>query len=87
MVQCEQSSIRSHLRSKWCHCRKCNLVAKENDFAHINVEVLDAVRKGINLDIKWGLQRIELKTDLATVASWIRERRVKTKGANEGLVK
>ena len=32
---------------------------------------LDAVLKGINLAIKWGLREIEIKTDSATVLSWV----------------
>lgn len=65
---------------------------KKDDVAHINVAELDAVMKGINLALKWGLQNVEVRTDSATVFSWIQseatgERRVKTKGAAEMLVK
>ncbi|GAB1600614.1 uncharacterized protein LOC115212112 [Argonauta hians] len=65
---------------------------KKNDFSHVNVAELDAVMKGINLALKWGLRVIEIKTDSATVASWVRsavtgDRRIKTKGAAEMLIK
>ena len=65
---------------------------KKSDCSHINVAELDAAMKGINLALKWGLKGIEVKADSATVASWIRsvvtgERRVKTKGAAEMLIK
>lgn len=65
---------------------------KKNDFSHVNVAELDAVMKGINLTLKWGLRVIEIKTDSATVASWVRsavtgDRRIKTKGAAEMLIK
>lgn len=65
---------------------------KKNDFVHINVAELNAVMKSINLAIKSGLQRIEVKTDSATVTLWVRseipgERRVKTKRTDEVLVK
>ena len=45
---------------------------KKDDSTHINVAELDAMMKGINLALKWGLQAVEIKTDLATVASWIK---------------
>ena len=65
---------------------------KKNDCSHINVAELDAAMKGINLALKWGLKGIEIKTDSATVASWIRsavtgDKRIKTKGAAEMLIK
>ena len=65
---------------------------KKNDNAHINVAELDATIKGINLALKWGRQAVEIRTDSATVASWIKsevsgDRRTKTKGAAEMLIK
>ena len=65
---------------------------KKDDYKHINVAELEAVLRGINLAIKWGLRRITVITDSATVCGWINlslseERRVKTKGAAEVLVK
>ena len=65
---------------------------KKEDFNHINVAELDGVLKGINLAVKWGLTKITVKTDSATVLSWIQltlseERKVKTRGAAEVIVK
>ena len=67
-------------------------VRKKNDYNHINVAELEAVLKGINLCAKWGLQKVEVVTDSATVYGWINltlteEKKVKTKGAAEMLVK
>ena len=45
---------------------------KKNDNAYINVAELDAMMKGVNLALKWGLQAVEIRTDSATVASWIK---------------
>ncbi|XP_076056355.1 uncharacterized protein LOC143034304 [Oratosquilla oratoria] len=65
---------------------------KKDDYHHINVSELDAVIKGTNLALKWGLREIEIRTDSATVAGWMNsvltaEKRVRTKGAAEILVK
>ena len=65
---------------------------KQDDYAHINVAELEALLKGINMCVKWGLKNILVKTDSATVVGWVRttlsgERRVKTKGAAEMLIK
>ena len=68
------------------------MVEKKNDHNHINVAGLDAVLKGINLAIKWGLREIEIRTDPATVLSWVtstveESRIIQTKGAGEVIVK
>ena len=65
---------------------------KADDYHHINVAELEAVLKGINLGIKWGLQDMVVMTDSATVYGWIKltmseERRIKTSGAAEILVR
>ncbi len=65
---------------------------KKDDCGHINVAELDAALKGINLAMKWGLREIEFRTDLATVVGWLKlviyiEKRVKTKGAGEMIIK
>ena len=65
---------------------------KKNDYNHINVAELDAVLKGINLAIKWGLREIEIRTDSATVLSWVTSTAeesgtIRTKGAGEIIVK
>ena len=48
--------------------------------------------KGINLALKWGLQAVEIRTDLATVALGIKsegsgDKRIRTKGAAKMLIK
>lgn len=65
---------------------------KSNDHHHINVAELDAVLKGVNLGVKWGLKKMVIMTDSVTVSRWIEltlseERRIKTTGAAEILVK
>ena len=65
---------------------------KKNDFNHINVAELEAILKGVNLALKWGLKDINLMTDSATVYGWVNvtlteERRIRTKGAAEMIVK
>ena len=64
---------------------------KIDDYNHINVAELEAVLKGINLAVHWGLSRIVVKTDSETVEGWLKttlnsERRVTTKGAAEMLI-
>lgn len=44
---------------------------KKDDFNHINVAELEAVLKGVNMAIKWGLTSVELRTDSATVETWV----------------
>ena len=68
------------------------MVEKKNDYNHINVAEIDAVLKGINLAIKWGLREIEIRTDSATVLSWVTSTveesgRIRKKGAGEVIVK
>lgn len=65
---------------------------KRGDFGHINVAELDAVLKGVNLAVKWGLQEVEVCTDSATVHGWMKstlsaEKRIHMKGAAEVIVK
>ena len=65
---------------------------KKIDYNHINVVELDAILKGINLAIKWGLRKIKIRTDLATVVSWVTSKveesgRIRTKGAGEVILK
>jgi len=44
---------------------------KMDDGAHINVAELDAVLKGINLALKWGMKTLEVITDSASVFGWV----------------
>ena len=40
---------------------------KKDDYDHINIAELEAVVRGVNLALKWGLREIEVVTDSATV--------------------
>ena len=65
---------------------------KKTDFNHINVAELEAVLKGVNLGLKWGLKQMDLMTDSAAVYGWVKliltgDKRVRTKGAAEMIVK
>ena len=65
---------------------------KSDDYHHINVAEVNAVMKGVNLGVKWGLKEMVIMTDSVTVSRWIEltlseERRIKTSGAAEILVK
>ena len=65
---------------------------KPTDATHINVAELDAVIRGINMAVKWGLKVVEVMTDSATVLSWlnsviVEDRRVKVTGMSEMLVR
>lgn len=65
---------------------------KKEDVGHINVAELDAVLKGVNLSVKWGLREVEVRTDSASVYGWMKatlsaEKRIRTKGAAEMIVK
>ena len=65
---------------------------KQDDSAHINLAELEALLKGINLALCWGLKKINLVTDSATVYAWVSsilngDRRIKTHGLGEALVR
>ena len=65
---------------------------KKGDSEHINVAELDSVLKGVNLSLLWGYKDLKIYTDSATVYNWIKislsqERRIRTKGAAELLIK
>lgn len=65
---------------------------KKGDYNHINVAELEALLKGVNMALKWDLREITLITDSATVYGWVNatlteEKRIRTKGAAEMLVK
>ena len=65
---------------------------KNEYFNQINFAEQEAVLKGINLALKWGLKDVELKTDSATVLGWVKtaisnDKRVRTKGASEMVIK
>ena len=63
-----------------------------NDAAHINLAELDAVIKGVNLALQWGVKTAHLKTDSMCVYHWVSDTlsgkaRVRTKAANEMLIR
>ena len=65
---------------------------KKEDGAHINMAELDSVVKGVSLAVKWGLRKVEIMTDSATVYGWLRSslmdtHKIKTRGMSEMLVK
>lgn len=65
---------------------------KQDDLAHINLAELEALLKGVNLALCWGLKRIDIVTDSATVHAWVSsiltgDRRIKTHGMSEALVR
>ena len=65
---------------------------KKNDASHINLSELEAVVKGLNLAMSWGLKHIEIVTDSVTVKRWLEavfsdEHRLKVSGISEALVK
>jgi hypothetical protein len=65
---------------------------KKDDDGHINVAELNAVIKGVNMALKWGLESLEIMTDSATVISWLKSallgaKRVKVSGMSELLVR
>ena len=45
---------------------------KKDDDSPMNVMELDAVLKGVSLALKWELRNVHLKTDSATVVSWVK---------------
>ena len=44
---------------------------KPADAGHINVADLEAVLKGVNLALKWGLKSFQVMTDSSTVVCWL----------------
>ncbi|KAK3870778.1 hypothetical protein Pcinc_024023 [Petrolisthes cinctipes] len=65
---------------------------KKDDSGHINIAELDAVVKGVNLALRWGLKSVEIMTDSMMVLRWLRtvlddENRVRVTGMSEMLVR
>ena len=60
--------------------------------SHINIAELDAVVKGINLAVAWGMKQFTIVTDSRTVYHWLADAltgkaRLKTKAASELLIR
>ena len=65
---------------------------RNEDSTHINLSELEAVVKGINLAISWGMRNIQVMTDSASVYHWVSDvlsskARVKTKASSEMLIR
>ena len=65
---------------------------KDGCTSHINMAELDAVVKGLNVALAWGMTTVKVMTDSATVHRWIEDgltgkSRLKTKAANEMLIR
>ena len=65
---------------------------EKDDYNQINEAELEAVLKGVNLALKRGLRELEVRTDSATVLSWVNfiveeSRRIRTKGSGEMIIK
>ncbi|XP_067930804.1 uncharacterized protein [Watersipora subatra] len=65
---------------------------KDDDVSHINIAELEAVIKGINLMLHWGLRRAEVVTDSASVHAWVKSilegtKRSKVSGLSEMVIK
>ena len=63
-----------------------------NDAAHINLAELDAILKGINLALQWGVKVLHVRTGSLCVYRWVLDTlsgkaRVRTKTASEMLVR
>lgn len=59
---------------------------------HINIAELDALIKGLNLAVCWGMKELHLKTDSLTVYHWISDAlsgkaRLKTRASSEMLIR
>ena len=94
MVWCDASSIATGvlLEIGGDVAEDAAWLRKKDDYGHINIAELEAVVRGVNLALKWRLREIEVVADSATVCGWVRlmlseEKRIKTKGAAEILVK
>ena len=44
---------------------------RKDEITHINMAELDAVVKGFNLALTWGMKCIKIMTDSTTVKQWI----------------
>ena len=65
---------------------------KADDSGHINMSELDAVIRGVNLCLRWGVRRFTIMTDSATVFGWLtsvfeRTHRVRTHALGEMLIR
>jgi len=65
---------------------------KKDESGHINLSELEAVLKGINLSLAWGLKDLVICCDSQTVCGWLQaiignDSKVRTHGLSESLVR
>ena len=65
---------------------------RRDEATHINMAELDAAIRGVNLAVSWGAQKIDLRTDSATVHRWLDDAisgraRLRTKANSELLIR
>jgi transposase InsO family protein len=75
-----------------CIVEDASWLRKTDDDGHINLAELEAVIRGINLSLSWGLLKIELCCDSTTVCAWMRsaiegDKPVRVHGLSEALVR
>ena len=94
IIWCDASSIAigAALEVKGNIIEDASWLRKTDDSRHINVAELEAVVKGLNLCIKWGLTNVVVKSDNKSVVSWITEalserNKLHTKASSELLIK
>ena len=63
-----------------------------DDTHHINMAELEAAIRGVNLCVRWGVKKFTIKTDSATVFSWLKSvfektHRAKTRALHELLIR
>ena len=63
---------------------------KRDDVTHINLAELEAVVKGLNLAMKWGVTTVDVVTDSLIVSKWLNaalndEKRIRVSGLSEVL--
>ena len=65
---------------------------KTDDATHINLAELDAVLKGVNMALQWGVTGMDIVTDSRTVWQWVSDAlsgraRLRSKAASEMLIR
>lgn len=73
-VWCDASSlaIGACLEANWMVIGYASWMRKENDGFHISFAELEAVIKGLNMALKWGVIILKVMTDSASVLCWVK---------------
>ena len=94
IIWCDASSIAigAALEVKGNIIEDASWLRKTDDSRHINVAELEAVVKGLNLCVKWGLWNVIVKSDNKSVVSWVTttisdREKLNTKASSELLIK